>query len=107
MNEAKLAAVIEGIVGTRTYLPVDENEAILIFERKRYIHIFKGLESIFGSTAPIRVADKLISIMGNDERKYHNELLEKLSCYPSELEAAHARYAYIKTHNLPLKLNIG
>lgn len=79
MDEFKLAQVIAGIVGTRTYLPVDENEAILIFERKGYIHIFKGLESIFGSTAPISVAGKLIYIMGNDERKYHNELLEKLN----------------------------
>lgn len=32
---------------------------------------------------------------------------QHIGCYPSELEAAHARDAYIKTHNLPLKLNIG
>lgn len=79
MNEAKLAAVIEGIVGTRTYLPIDANESILVFERKTYIHIFKGIESIFGSTAPHSIARKLISIMAKDNREYHPELLEKLN----------------------------
>ncbi len=79
MNEHKLTQVIEGIVGTRTYLPVDENEAILVFDRKGYIHIFKGINSIFGSTVPNSVARKLISIMGKNERTYHNELLEKLN----------------------------
>ena len=79
MDEAKLAAVIEGIVGTRTYLPIDANESILVFERKTYIHIFKGIESVFGSTAPHSIARKLISIMAKDNREYHPELLEKLN----------------------------
>lgn len=79
MNEAKLAAVIEGIVGTRTYLPIDANESILVFERKTYIHIFKGIESVYGSTAPHSIARKLISTMAKDNRDYHPELLEKLN----------------------------
>lgn len=79
MDEHKLTQVIESLIGTRTYLPIDANESILVFERKTYIHIFKGIESIFGSTAPHSIARKLISIMAKDNREYHPELLEKLN----------------------------
>lgn len=80
MNEAKLAAVIQGIVGTRTYLPIDANEGILVFERKGYIHIFHGLNSVFGACNPQSVARKIKSIMSKDqERTYHPELLEKIN----------------------------
>ena len=79
MDEAKLVTVIEGIVGTRTYLPIDVNESIIIFERKTYIHVFQGIGSIYGSTAPHSIANKLIKIMVMENRTYHPELLELIN----------------------------
>lgn len=83
MNEAKLTAAIQGVVGTRTYLPIDSNESIIVFERKGYIHIFHGIHSVFGSSNAQSIARKLISIMDkpfNDvKREYHPELLELIS----------------------------
>lgn len=77
MDSHKLAMVIQGMVGTRTYLPIDVSEAIIVFERKGYIHIIKGINSVFGSTSVVAVADKLLEYM--NKHTYHNKLLEKLS----------------------------
>lgn len=77
MDILKLVKAIQGVVGTRTYLPIDSNESILVFERKGYIHIFRGLDSVCGSTTADYIATRIIELMQEDE--YHPELLEKLN----------------------------
>lgn len=77
MNENKLSSIISELVGTRTYLPIDMNESILVFERNGYIHIFKYLGSVFGSTSAKAVAEKLIFMMGESE--YHELVQEKVN----------------------------
>ena len=77
MDILKLIKAIQGVVGTRTYLPIDSNESILVFERKGYIHIFHGLNSVCGSTTADYIATRIIELMQEDE--YHPELLEKLN----------------------------
>lgn len=77
MDIPKLIKAIQGVVGTRTYLPIDSNESILVFERKGYIYIFRGLGSVCGSTSADYIATRIIELMQEDE--YHPELLEKLN----------------------------
>ena len=79
MDEAKLAAAIKGIVGTRTYIPISESESIIVFERKDYIHVFRGLNSVFGSTSEEAVAHKVIRLMQEANLTYHPLLLEKIN----------------------------
>lgn len=79
MNEAKLAEVISGVVGTRTYLPISESESMLVFERKGYIHIFRGLRSVHGSRNPTTAARKVIELMSEANLTYHPILLEKIN----------------------------
>lgn len=79
MDEQKLAQVIGGIVGTRTYLPISLNEGLIVLERKGYIHIIHSISSVFGSTNPNVVAEKLLTIVKENGLSYHPELLELIN----------------------------
>lgn len=79
MDAAKLAQIIQEVVGTRTYLPITESERILVFERKGYIHIFCGLQSIFGARQPIDVANRLIELVTESEAAFHQIIQDKVN----------------------------
>lgn len=74
-----ITTCIKDIKGTRKYLPIDDNESILVFERRGYFHIVKGVQSIYGSKSASDVVLNLITHMKRDGRVYHEDIIEKVS----------------------------